>query len=189
MKQGRPKASSRETLAEAACELFLEKGYEATSVNDITVRAGVSRSSFFNYFDAKSDVIWSGFDERIDVLTERLTSISTATAAEDIAAAFTAFATGFTPDALALALSNPTAMEADGELEREGAVRVERIARAVIARFPRDPATEFSTAALGWAYGGAVLAATKRWAREGSGRTPLVEHVTEAARVVESFAQ
>ena len=63
---GRPKASSRETLAEAACELFLERGYDATSVADITQRAGVSRSSFFNYFSSKSDVLWSGLDARID---------------------------------------------------------------------------------------------------------------------------
>ena len=49
---GRPRASSRETLAEAACELFLEQGYEATSVVDIAQRAGVSRSSFFNYFSS-----------------------------------------------------------------------------------------------------------------------------------------
>ena len=62
---GRPKASSRETLAEAACELFLERGYDATSVADITQRAGVSRSSFFNYFSSKSDVLWSGLDDRI----------------------------------------------------------------------------------------------------------------------------
>jgi AcrR family transcriptional regulator len=47
---GRPKASSRETIAEAACELFLEQGYEQTSIADISTRAGVSRSSFFNYF-------------------------------------------------------------------------------------------------------------------------------------------
>ncbi len=53
-------------LSEAACELFLEQGYDATSVSDITRRAGVSRSSFFNYFSAKSDVLWSGFDARVD---------------------------------------------------------------------------------------------------------------------------
>ena len=62
---GRPRASSRETLAEAACELFLEQGYEATSIADITTRAGVSRSSFFNYFASKSDILWSGLDERV----------------------------------------------------------------------------------------------------------------------------
>ena len=42
---GRPKAISREMLAEAACELFLEQGYEQTSVSDIARRAGIARSS------------------------------------------------------------------------------------------------------------------------------------------------
>ncbi|MBN9180650.1 MAG: TetR family transcriptional regulator, partial [Microbacterium sp.] len=40
---GRPKSSSRETIADAACELFLEQGYEHTSIADIATRAGVSR--------------------------------------------------------------------------------------------------------------------------------------------------
>ena len=69
---GRPKASSREILAEAACELFLEQGFEATSIADITSRAGVSRSSFFNYFASKSDILWASLDERITALESGL---------------------------------------------------------------------------------------------------------------------
>ena len=69
---GRPRASSRETIAEAACELFLEQGYEQTSIVDIARRAGVSRSSFFNYFSSKSDVLWAGLDERLTALEHRL---------------------------------------------------------------------------------------------------------------------
>ncbi|HWU28147.1 MAG TPA: helix-turn-helix domain-containing protein, partial [Microbacterium sp.] len=72
---GRPRASSRETLAEAACELFLEQGYEATSVVDIAQRAGVSRSSFFNYFSSKSDVLWSGLDARIAAASVALAAL------------------------------------------------------------------------------------------------------------------
>ena len=37
--------------------------------------AGVSRSSFFNYFSSKSDVLWSGLDERIAAATERLQAL------------------------------------------------------------------------------------------------------------------
>lgn len=61
-RRGRPSASSRETLEEAALELFLEQGYEQTSASDIARRAGVARSSFFNYFTAKADVLWVGLD-------------------------------------------------------------------------------------------------------------------------------
>ena len=71
---GRPRASSRETLAEAACELFLERGYEATSIADIATRAGVSRSSFFNYFSSKGDILWAAFDERVDAAIAELAS-------------------------------------------------------------------------------------------------------------------
>lgn len=61
-RRGRPSASSRETLEEAALELFLEQGYEQTSASDIARRAGVARSPFFNYFTAKADVLWVGLD-------------------------------------------------------------------------------------------------------------------------------
>jgi AcrR family transcriptional regulator len=54
---GRPRASSRETLAEAACELFLEQGFAQTTIADISGRAGVSRSSFFNYFASKESAL------------------------------------------------------------------------------------------------------------------------------------
>src|SRR5690625_7798635 len=62
---GRPKAISREMLEEAACELFLERGYADTSVVDITQRAGVSRATFFNYVDSKSDLLWASGDDAI----------------------------------------------------------------------------------------------------------------------------
>src|SRR6478752_7197706 len=82
---GRPKASSRENIAEAACELFLEQGYEQTSIVDIASRAGVSRSSFFNYFASKSDVLWSGLDERVGILEESLRDDASADAAAAVA--------------------------------------------------------------------------------------------------------
>ncbi|WP_430592752.1 helix-turn-helix domain-containing protein [Humidisolicoccus flavus] len=59
---GRPKAASPEMLAEAAFELFLERGYDKTTVGDITLRAGVARSTFFMNFSAKADILWSELD-------------------------------------------------------------------------------------------------------------------------------
>ncbi|MPV49681.1 TetR family transcriptional regulator [Pseudactinotalea sp. HY160] len=69
---GRPRASSREILEEAACELFLEQGYAATSVADITARAGVSRATFFNYVPTKSDLLWTSIDEAFESLAAEL---------------------------------------------------------------------------------------------------------------------
>ncbi|MBV0894669.1 TetR/AcrR family transcriptional regulator [Microbacterium sp. NC79] len=187
-KQGRPKASSRETLSEAACELFLEKGYDATSVSDITARAGVSRSSFFNYFAAKSDVIWSGFDERVERLVSTLSMSGGGDASSDIREAILAFADGFAPDALALVMSNATAMDAEADLEREGSLRMVRIATAMSMRLARANHTELQAAILGAAYAGGMLAATHRWALDGSGRALLSDRLAEAVAAVEALA-
>ncbi len=48
----------REVLASAAFELFVEKGFERTTVDDIVARAGVGRRSFFRYFPSKEDVVF-----------------------------------------------------------------------------------------------------------------------------------
>jgi len=66
--RGRPPAASRELLQEAAFELFVENGYTGTTVDQIATRAGVSRNTFFNYFEAKGEVFWV----ELDAVTERL---------------------------------------------------------------------------------------------------------------------
>ncbi|SDS55827.1 TetR/AcrR family transcriptional regulator [Agrococcus carbonis] len=63
---GRPRASSAATIHEAALELFLERGYDAVSVDDIARRAGVSRGTVFAYCDSKADALWVGLDAAIE---------------------------------------------------------------------------------------------------------------------------
>lgn len=60
--RGRPRSTSVADLEEAAVELFLEQGYESTSIDDIARRAGISRSAFFGYVGAKSDLLWHDVD-------------------------------------------------------------------------------------------------------------------------------
>ncbi len=173
---GRPRASSRETLAEAACELFLERGFEATSIADITQRAGVSRSSFFNYFTGKSAVLWAGFDERIEQL-ERTLRRPEATLRE----ATLALADGFAPDSLALAMVNAEPMGVVRELETEGALRRARISASVAAHGRAGGADPLVAAARGGAWAGAILAAIEAWAHEGPGRADLAAWMSRAA--------
>ncbi|MBC7550759.1 MAG: TetR family transcriptional regulator [Cellulomonas sp.] len=56
-------------MVEAAFGLFDEQGYDATTVEQIVERAGVSRSTFFRVFGSKEDVIFPRHDDlqaRID---------------------------------------------------------------------------------------------------------------------------
>ncbi|MDI3560666.1 TetR/AcrR family transcriptional regulator [Bradyrhizobium sp. Arg816] len=49
--------ATRERLTRAAMALFLERGFEATTIDDIATAADVSRRSFFHYFASKEDVV------------------------------------------------------------------------------------------------------------------------------------
>lgn len=48
--------SKREDIYNAALELFVEKGREATTIREITDRAGTARGTLYRYFDGKSDL-------------------------------------------------------------------------------------------------------------------------------------
>ena len=180
MSTGRPRATSRDVIAEAACELFLEQGFEGTTVADITRRAGVSRSSFFNYFTSKSDVLWAGLDERVSALATRLAADEGADASASVAASLAALGDDFAPDSLALAVVNAAAMGLDDELEREGGLRRSRIAATVAARLEAAGSDPITAEVAGAAHAGAVLAAIGAWARAGAGRAPLGEFLGAA---------
>jgi AcrR family transcriptional regulator len=53
----RKREATRERLTRAAMALFLERGFEATTIDDIAAAADVSRRSFFHYFASKEDVV------------------------------------------------------------------------------------------------------------------------------------
>ncbi|MGW8483951.1 TetR/AcrR family transcriptional regulator [Microbacterium sp. NPDC055903] len=166
---GRPRASSRETLAEAACELFLEQGYEATSVADITRRAGVSRSSFFNYFSSKSDVLWSGIDERLDHAIRSLDVLGSGATGDAVRAILLLVVRDFAPDPLALALRNAQAMGLTEELVRDTGLRHARLAGAVSSAAAFAGIDEIKADILGAAHAAAVLSSLRVWAEQGAG--------------------
>lgn len=57
-------------LVEAAQNLFLERGYDATTVDDIAAAAGLSRRSFFRYFTSKEELVLGKFEMSGEELAE-----------------------------------------------------------------------------------------------------------------------
>jgi AcrR family transcriptional regulator len=51
------RASVRDQIAEQALLLFDEKGFDATTVDDIAATVGISARSFFRYFPTKEDAV------------------------------------------------------------------------------------------------------------------------------------
>lgn len=61
--RARKRQQTRERLTRAAMALFLERGFEATTLDDIAAAADVSRRSFFHYFASKEDVVFTWQEE------------------------------------------------------------------------------------------------------------------------------
>jgi len=56
MRTARAESVTKDKLLDAARELMLEKGYTATSVDDVCEAAGLTKGSFFHYFEGKEDL-------------------------------------------------------------------------------------------------------------------------------------
>jgi mycofactocin system transcriptional regulator len=63
--RGRRPSTSRAEVARAALDLFSHQGYDETTVREIAAAVGVSRRTFFRYYDSKRDVVWGEFDAEL----------------------------------------------------------------------------------------------------------------------------
>ncbi|MGW3009267.1 TetR/AcrR family transcriptional regulator [Streptomyces sp. NPDC001219] len=65
----RKKAATRQAIADAALELFLEHGFERVSVRDIADRADVSTTTLFAHFPSKEALVFDREEEVEAALT------------------------------------------------------------------------------------------------------------------------
>jgi mycofactocin system transcriptional regulator len=74
-RRGRPPGTSARELELISLRLFTRDGFEDTTVERIAAAAGVSRRTFFRYFDSKADVLWHAFDGEVRALREAFAAV------------------------------------------------------------------------------------------------------------------
>ena len=55
--RARKKAATEQAIIDAAMKLSAERGFAATTIDDIAAAAGIGRRTFFRYFPTKEDVV------------------------------------------------------------------------------------------------------------------------------------
>jgi mycofactocin system transcriptional regulator len=73
---GRPPVTTHDELCQIGLHLFVTQGFDNTSVDDIAAQAGISRRTFFRYYESKADVVWGNFDDALSGLKSNFTGIA-----------------------------------------------------------------------------------------------------------------
>ncbi|RCW88008.1 TetR family transcriptional regulator [Halanaerobium sp. DL-01] len=66
----------RNVIMEEAEKLFVEKGFEKTTVKDIADKSGVAKGTFYYYFDTKEDIITALLEKRYKKTEEKALRIA-----------------------------------------------------------------------------------------------------------------
>ena len=68
----RKKEETRQAISNVATRLFVERGFEKVSVEEIAQAAGVARKTVFNYFPRKEDLVFDREEEIRTLVREAL---------------------------------------------------------------------------------------------------------------------
>jgi len=68
-------ARRRKEIFHASVHLFLKKGFNETSMREIAEAAGIGKSTLYDYFPSKDDILLSFVEDELQTLTDRMKEI------------------------------------------------------------------------------------------------------------------
>jgi AcrR family transcriptional regulator len=180
--------NARDRLERAALALFVEHGYDATTVAEIADRAGLTKSTFFRHFTDKREVLFGGQDILARMLGDAIRAAApSATTVECLAAALESVTIAFTPERHDLAPQRRAVIAANSELQERELLKRAHLASAM-ADALRARGADDTTARLAAEMGMlAFSTAYTRWAAPAN-RQPLNEIAHAALRDLQARA-
>jgi AcrR family transcriptional regulator len=164
--------NARERLETAALDLFVENGFEETTVAQIADRAGLNRATFFRHFADKREVLFGGEDVLSGLFADAIRAASPdATLIGCLQAALAAAEAVMTPHRRATAARRMLVVAANSELQERGLLKHARIASSITAALGErgaDDLTARLAAELGML---AFSVAFQRWMEANDGET------------------
>jgi AcrR family transcriptional regulator len=164
MSRWEPNARGR--LEQAALELFIERGFEQTTVAEIAQRAGLTERTFFRYFADKREVLFAGAGVLQEMLVRAVSQApGSATPLDAIAGALEATAPLFAERG-DYARRRQAVIVANAELQERELIKMSALAAAMAGAL-RERGTPAPEASLAAEAGIAVFrVAFERWTTE-----------------------
>jgi AcrR family transcriptional regulator len=185
--RARKRQQTRERLTKVAMELFLARGFEATTLDDIAAAADISRRSFFHYFASKEDVVLAWQDGSTDALVATIAARPAdepmLTAAEN---ALLSMAERLeSSDAMAMArLKHGTpALRARDHIKYE---KMERAIATALGNRTSDPSEQLRARLVAMIMTGAMRIGGEIWMAQGGNEKPdaLVKRTFKTIRAI-----
>ncbi|ARU22333.1 ABC transporter substrate-binding protein [Ralstonia solanacearum] len=73
----RKRRDTLQRIAQTGLDLFIAKGYEATTLDDVAAAAGISRRTFFHYFTSKDEILLAWQVGLVDALYDAVLQAAT----------------------------------------------------------------------------------------------------------------
>ena len=148
---GRWEPNARGRLAQAAMELYRERGYEQTTVAQIAERAGVTERTFFRHFADKREVLFSGAGTLQELLVTAVADAPDSAAPIDAVAAAMQAAGALLQDRRDSARQRQAIIAANAELQERELIKLASLGSALAGTLRRrgvsDPAASLAAEA------------------------------------------
>jgi TetR/AcrR family transcriptional regulator, regulator of mycofactocin system len=184
-RRGRPPGTSARALEVIALRLFATQGFDATTVDQIAAEAGVSRRTFFRYFESKSDVLWGEFDLEVENLCRELAALPSDLSVMDAVRTAVLAVNHYGPDDVPELRARMNLISVTPELAASAALHYDAWERAIIefvAQRSAQPADSLYPLAVGRATLATCRAAYERWAARAD--ADLVVYLDAALRAL-----
>jgi AcrR family transcriptional regulator len=176
---GRWEPNARGRLEQAALELYVERGFEQTTVAEIAERAGLTERTFFRYFADKREVLFAGSGTLRDLMVGALATAPESTAPIEAVAAALQTAGALLQERREYSRQRQAVIAANAALQERELIKLASLASA-LAEALRQRGVGEPAASLTAEAGIAVFKiAFERW-HSGAGQPELPQLISEA---------
>ena len=183
---GRWEPDARGRLERAALELYLERGFDQTTVADIADRAGLTERTFFRHFTDKREVLFRG-DELAQSIAVALEAVPASVPPLDAAAVALESTSDFFVDRRPHAAKRQEVINANPSLQERELIKLASMAGAIGDALRRRGVTEPAASLSAEAAIAVFKVAFEGWLYDPAARD-LATHIRETLTQLRSVA-